>query len=70
MLKDLANNASFENSQMIGWQVNCEESGTIWEKPQNLKSHKLLDDKLIAMNVERFGEKRTIWKFKNDGIAS
>ena len=70
MLKDLANKASFENSQLIGWQVNCDVSGTIWGKTHNLKIHKLLDDKSIAMNVERFGEQRTIWKLKNDGIAS
>ena len=35
MCKDLANNASFENTQMM-------------------------DDKSITMNVERFGEQRTI----------
>ena len=40
MCKDLANNASFENTQYT-----------------------------IAMNVERFGEQRTIWKSTNDLIT-
>ena len=56
MWKDLANNASFENSQKIGWQVNCDECGKICRKTHNLKFHKWLDDKLIAIIVERFCE--------------
>ena len=35
---------------------------------QNLIIYEWSDDKLIAMNVERIGEKRTIWKFTNDSI--
>ena len=60
MWKDLVKNAQFENSKMMGLQVNCDVCGKIWGKTHNLKIHKLLDCKLIAMNVERFGEKRTI----------
>ena len=44
----------------MGLQVSCDVCGKIWGKTHNLKIHKLLDDKSIAMNVERFGEQRTI----------
>ena len=70
MWKDLANNAQFENSQMIGWQVNCDECRKIWGTTHNLKIHKWCDDKSIAMNVERFGEQRTIWNITNDRMTS
>ena len=61
--KDLANNISFENSQIIGWQVNWAEYRKIWRTTPHLKNHKWLDDKVIAMYVERFGKQCTIWKF-------
>ena len=60
MWKDLVNNAQFENSKTMGLQGNCNVCGKICGKTHNLKIHKLLDDKSIAMNVERFGEQRTI----------
>ena len=69
MWKDLANNAQFENSQMIGWHVNCDEYGKNLQKTHNLKIHKWFDDKSIAINVERFGEQRTIWKVTNDQMT-
>ena len=60
MWKDLVKNAQFENSKMMGLQVNCNVFGKIWGKTHNLKIQKSLDYQSIAMNVERFGEQRTI----------
>ena len=53
MWKDFANNAVYENSEMIRWQVNCDVCGKIWRTTHNLKIHIWLDDKSIAMIVER-----------------
>ena len=64
--KDLANNISFENSQIIGWQVNRAKYRKIWRTKPHLKIHKWLDDMLIAMKMERFGKQCTVWKFTND----
>ena len=70
MWKDLANNAQFEKSRMIGWHVNCDECGKFLQITHNLKIHKWFDDKSSAINVERFGKKCTIWKFTNDSMIS
>ena len=56
MWKDLANNAQFEKSRMIGWHVNCDECGKNLQKTHNLKIHKWFHDKSNAIYVERFGE--------------
>ena len=55
MWKDLTNNASFENSEMIGWQVNCNVCGKIWRTTHNLKIHKWLEDKATFENSEIIG---------------
>ena len=49
MWKDLANNASFEYSQIIGWQVNCDNWGKILRTMHNLK----------MIDCDEFGE---IWQ--------
>ena len=68
--KDFAKNALYENSEMIGWQVNCDVCGKIWRTTFNLKIHKWSDDKLIAMYVERCRKRRTVWKITNDRMIS
>ena len=52
LLKDFMNNAMFQSSEMIGWQVNCDECGKIWRKTHTLKIHIWLDDQSIAIIVE------------------
>ena len=55
MWKDLANNAQFENSQIIGWQVNWAEYRKIWRTTHNLKIHKWLEDNATFENSEMIG---------------
>ena len=56
MWKDLTNKPQFENIQTIRLHVNCDENGNIWQTMHNLKIHKWLGDKSIALIVERFHE--------------
>ena len=68
--KEMQGNAQFENSQMIGWQLKCNECGMNCRITHNLKIRKLSDDESIAINVERDAGQCTIWKVTDDQMAS
>ena len=48
-------NATFENSEMMGWQIIYIECGTIWQTKHNLKIHKWLEDNATFENSEMIG---------------
>ena len=57
-------------SEMVGWQVDCNVCGKRCRRTHNLKIHKWSDVKSIASNVERDTEQCTISKSENDRMAS
>ena len=68
--KEMWDNAQFEKSKMIGWQLKCYECGMNCRTRHNLKIRKWSDDESIAINVERDAGQCTIWKFTDDQMAS
>ena len=65
MWKEMQEDEQFENSQMIGCQVDCNKCGM-----RCGTTHKLLDYESIAMIVEKDAGQRTFLKLKNDRMAS
>ena len=63
MLKEMQNNAQFQNQKMIEWQVDCNECGNRCKKTNNLKIHKC---NKCGMNCRT----TQILRLKNDTIAS
>ena len=68
--KEMWDNAQFEKSKMIGWQLKCYECGMNCRTRHNLKIRKWSDDESIAINAERVAGHCTIWKFRDDQMAS
>ena len=69
-IEKMQGNTQFENSQMIGWQLKCNECGMNCRTRHNLKIRKWSDDESIAINAERVAGQCTIWKFRDDQMAS
>ena len=70
MWKQVQEDAQFENSQMTGCQIDCNECEMNCWTTHIFKIRKLQNGKLIAMNVEKDAGHRTFLKLKNDRLAS